>query len=270
MEGAWLGMSTWHIEQHIKVPKLVNPICIEGLPGIGNVGKLAVDFLIEELKAEKISTINASSFPHTVFVNEDNLVDLPVIEMYLAKVKQQHIIFMTGDMQPSDEESCYEFCFTFLDMLRKWGVSQVVTIGGIGLQQVPEEPRVFCTGNKKKIIKEWTHKNLSNKIYGVVGPIVGVSGLMVGLASRYDMQGIALLAETFGHPMYIGVKGSRAIVSILIDHFKLKVDIKKLDKEIKEVESELTKRTEDLQNIQRETAIHKLKGKIDTDQRYIG
>ncbi len=254
----------------MNLPKLINPVFIEGLPGIGNVGKLAVDFLIDELKAQKITTINASSFPHTVFVNEQNLVDLPVIEMFLAKTKMGHIVLMTGDMQPSDEQSCYEFCYTILDLLKKWGVKEVVTIGGIGLQHVPENPKVYCTANTKKIIKAWQHKNLSNNIYGVVGPIVGVSGLMVGLATRYNMQGIALLAETFGHPMYIGVKGTRVVVSVLSEHFKLKVDLKKLDKEIKEVEQEVSKRTEEMQNIQRETALNKLKGKIDQDQRYIG
>ncbi len=45
-------MSTWKINQSGKKPKLNNPILIEGLPGIGNVGKVAVDFLIEELKAK--------------------------------------------------------------------------------------------------------------------------------------------------------------------------------------------------------------------------
>ena len=37
-----------------KKPKLNNPILIEGLPGIGNVGKLAVEHLIEMTKAKKI------------------------------------------------------------------------------------------------------------------------------------------------------------------------------------------------------------------------
>ena len=265
-----MAMTTWHIVHHMSPPRLQKPVFIEGLPGIGNVGKLAIDFLIEELKAQKLTTIHASNFPHTVFVNEDNLVDLPLIEMYLAKSPRGHLLLMTGDMQPSDEESCHEFCFTILDMLKKWGVGEVVTIGGIGLQQVPETPKVFCTANSKAIIREWSHKLLSNKIYGVVGPIVGVSGLMVGLASRYNMKAIALLAETFGHPLFIGVKGSRSVVSVIADHFGLKIDIKKLDKEIREVEQELTKRTEELQNIQRDTVLNRLKGKIDRDQRYIG
>src|SRR3989344_5591518 len=44
--------TTWEITKEAKLlPTLHNPLLIEGLPGIGNVGKIAVDFLVEELKA---------------------------------------------------------------------------------------------------------------------------------------------------------------------------------------------------------------------------
>ena len=60
MERAGNIMTTWHIQEHVKPKNLVKPIAIEGLPGIGNVGKLAVDFLIDELKAKKLVTIHAN------------------------------------------------------------------------------------------------------------------------------------------------------------------------------------------------------------------
>ena len=47
-------MGTWKITQVGKKPKLNDPIFIEGLPGIGNVGKVVTDFLIDELKAKKL------------------------------------------------------------------------------------------------------------------------------------------------------------------------------------------------------------------------
>ena len=47
-------MSQWQIVQEEKKKvTLRNPLLIEGLPGIANVGKIAVDFLIEEFKAKK-------------------------------------------------------------------------------------------------------------------------------------------------------------------------------------------------------------------------
>ena len=66
-------MAVWNFDLHGKKPKLSNPVMIEGLPGIGNVGKVAVDFIIEEMKATMLYDITSYSFPHSVFVNEENV-----------------------------------------------------------------------------------------------------------------------------------------------------------------------------------------------------
>jgi len=43
-------MSKWlTFEKFSKPLKLKNPILIEGLPGIGNVGKIAIDYIIDNL-----------------------------------------------------------------------------------------------------------------------------------------------------------------------------------------------------------------------------
>ena len=90
-------------------PELKNPILIEGLPGIGNVGKIAVDFMIDNLKAKKFIDIYSKAFPNSVFVNEKNLVHLPRISLYYKRLKNKDVIFLAGDVQPLDEKACYEF-----------------------------------------------------------------------------------------------------------------------------------------------------------------
>ncbi|MBD3310551.1 proteasome assembly chaperone family protein, partial [Candidatus Woesearchaeota archaeon] len=80
-------MKTWQLKLAGKKPKLRDPVLVEGLPGIANVGKVAVDFMIDELKAKKIYDIFSYTFPHSVFVNEDNLVELPSIEIFCARNK---------------------------------------------------------------------------------------------------------------------------------------------------------------------------------------
>ena len=103
-------MTKWDIKLLDKKVKIKNPVIFEGLPGIGNVGKIAADFIMEEIKAKKIYEIFSYSFPHSVFVNEDNLVDLPSISIYHKKIKNQDILILSGDIQPTEEEACYTFC----------------------------------------------------------------------------------------------------------------------------------------------------------------
>ena len=261
----------WKLEQFGKIPKLNKMIFIEGLPGIGNVGKVAVDFLIDELKAIKLYEITSYTFPHSVFVNEDNLVELPIVEVfYRQSGSKRDIILLGGDVQPVDEISSYEFSGKVLEMAQKFNVKEIITLGGIGLNDIPKKPKVYCTGNSKKIIEAYKSELVSNKLYGVVGPIVGVSGLLLGLASRKNIGAVSLLAETYGHPMYLGIKGAKEILKVLNKKLDLRIDVNKLDREIKDIESEIIKKTEQLNEVTKQVALNKLQKRIGKDVDYIG
>ena len=262
----------WDIKQFGKIPKLNKPVFIEGLPGIGNVGKVAVDFLIDELKAKKLYEITSYTFPHSVFVNEDNLVELPIVEVFYKQFngKKPDLLLLGGDVQPIDEVSSYEFSEKILDMVQKFNGSEVITLGGIGLADIPKKPRVYCTGNNKKIIDRYKSALVNNNLYGVVGPIVGVSGLLIGLAGRRDIPAISFLAETYGHPMYLGIKGAKEILRILNSKLSLNIDINKLDREIKDIENQIMKKTEQLSEVTKQIALKRFQQKFGKDVDYIG
>ncbi|HLD96940.1 MAG TPA: PAC2 family protein [Candidatus Nanoarchaeia archaeon] len=239
-------MPDWTVQQIAKsIPKLNKPLLIAGLPGIGNVGKVAVDFMIEELKAERLYEFFAYHLPHSVFVNEENLVDLPSISLYFKKGSgsRPDLLFLAGDVQPIDEVSCYSFSDTVLDCFVKFGGSQVVTIGGIGLPAVPKKPKVYCTGTTKQVIDSYKSGSVEPSLYGIVGPIIGVTGVLLGLSKRRGIPAVSLLAETFSHPMYLGIRGAREVVSVLNDKLSLGINIKELDAEIKEMEAEAANRS---------------------------
>src|SRR3989344_7173270 len=143
--------------------KLKTPVLIEGLPGIGNVGKIAVDFMIEHLGAKKVGELTSYNLPHCVFVNEDNLIELPEIELYAKEIKNKTLLFLAGDIQPLDEKSCYEFCHTILDTFQKQKGKEIITLGGIGLPKIPSIPKVYCTGNSKGIVSRYLSKNVDPK-----------------------------------------------------------------------------------------------------------
>lgn len=243
-------MEKWNIKKFTKSP-LKKAILIGGLPGMGNVGKIAIDFIIENTKAQKLFDIYSFSYPHCVLVNEQNLVEMPKISLYQKKIKQNNFWFMAGDIQPLDESSCFEFCNIALDLFEKYRGKEIITLGGIGQQQIPKNPRLFYTGTDKEIIKKYNHPKLSNKIYGVVGPIVGVSGLLLGVAKQRDLKALSILAETFGHPNYLGIKGAREMLYVLDKRFSLNLKLNKLDKEIQDIEKDIKIKTKALPDITR-------------------
>ncbi len=231
---------SWQIDK-VSNENIKNPILIEGLPGIGNVGKIATDYIIEKTKAKKIFEISSYKFPHCVFVNEKNLVELPLIEIYHKKIKNKSFLFLVGDVQPMDEVTCYEFCDKILDIIQKFKAKEIITIGGVAIEKIPKNPKVYCTGNNQKIIKKYKLKNKIRNLNTIVGPIIGVSGLLIGLAKKRKISGISLLAETFAHPNYLGIKSAKEILKILNKKFNLKLKINDLEDEIVEFGEEIKK-----------------------------
>ncbi|MEA2037398.1 MAG: PAC2 family protein [Nanoarchaeota archaeon] len=239
-------MSAWRIDQFGKKPNLSKTVLIEGLPGIGNVGKVAIDFIVDELGAKKIYEITSHTFPNSVFVNEKNLVELPKIEIFYKKCKDNDLLLMGGDVQPIDEISSYDFAEKILDIAESFKAKQIITLGGIGLAEIPKTPKLYCTGNCKQIIKKYKSRGVNDQLYGIVGPIVGVSGLLLGLATRRNINSVSLLAETYGHPMYLGVKGAREILKILNHELGLSLNVDKLEKEIDYIENQGIKGKEEV------------------------
>ncbi len=230
-------------------PKLKDPILIEGLPGMGNVGKIAVDYMIEHLQAKKFLEISSHNFPNSVFVNEKNLIELPKIGMYYKQINNRSFMFLAGDVQPTDEKSCYAFCEEVLNVVEKYKAKEVITLGGIGLPESPKKPAVYKTGNNKKLIEKYKAKQVSTSLYGFVGPIVGVSGVLLGLSAERKIPAISFLAETFGHPNHLGIKGAREILDVLNKNLRLKLDLKELDAEILDIDEEVETEKDFFKNI---------------------
>ena len=78
-----------------KQPKLKSPVLIEGLPGIGGVGKLAADFLVEELGAVAVATITSKRFPPVVFVNDKSIQNPFVISKELVKIIKKETRYLS-------------------------------------------------------------------------------------------------------------------------------------------------------------------------------
>lgn len=222
--------------KQLKAARPKKAIMITGFPGIGNVGKIAIDFVIDALKPLKIMEITSNRFPHSVFVTEQGMLELPSVKLYYKKIKDNEFIFVSGDAQPVNEEACYAFCDKLLSIAKDLRCAEIITMGGIGLGKIPKKPKVFVSGNNRNYIKSFPNCNI--KIYGVVGPIIGVTGLLAGMAKEKSMLSAVLLAQTFAHPVYLGVKGAKEIMSVLNEKYGFKIDLKKMADEIEEIEEE--------------------------------
>jgi hypothetical protein len=230
MEKAGLIMKEFEIirkqKQAGKSPKVI----IQGLPGIGNVGKLAADFLIKETKAEELAEIQSFLFPNTVFVNQSGLVNPASIKLYLKSTKPQDIIFISGNVQPSTDEGCYIISSKMTDFLKSLNAKTIITLGGVGVPSEPKLPKTYCAANSPEILSDFKREFKLKDAYGSVGPISGLAGLMLFEASRHGIPAICLVSETLSHPFFVGVDAARELVKILTKMYDLGITGKAFDK----------------------------------------
>ena len=195
-------------------PKLKNPIFIEGLAGLGNVGMIAANHLIESTDAKPFAELYAPYFPDYIFVNKDGTCRPPRYRFYAAKTEKNHYIILTGDAQPSMEDtvSHYDLCDEILDFVEKYGSRFVVTMGGVATSKPGKE--VYIAATSQKLAQK--HIEKGTVIYGE-GKIIGATGLLLGLAKNRGWKGICLLGATtgFGAERGVGLSVYKVLTDML-------------------------------------------------------
>jgi hypothetical protein len=179
----------------ISNPVLEKPIFVQGLPGFGNVGKIAAHLLIKFCGAKPFAELYSPSFPDYVSVNSSGICRLPRYEFYAAPMEKNDFIIMTGDTQPSfdDVVAHYSLCGEILDFVEKQGCSLIVTIGGAPITE--EKTQVYVAATSPRLALEFMEKGAV--IYSK-GRVVGATGLVLGLAKERNLDGVCLLGATTG------------------------------------------------------------------------
>lgn len=114
----------------LEKPDLKNPIMIEGLPGIGLVGKLAGDHLLDELKAKKFAEIYSPYLPPQVNIKEDGTIKLVDMEFHSWSENEKELILLTGDFQGITPDSQYQMAEKIIELALGLNVKRIYTLGG--------------------------------------------------------------------------------------------------------------------------------------------
>lgn len=241
--------------------KLKKPILVQGLPGVGNVGRVSAGYLVNELKMKKMAELYSPDFLPIVILNE-SLTNMLKCEVYYSKGKTNDLILITGDTQSVTPRGHYDFCNAVLNFAEKMEVESIITLGGFAEGKMVEKPKVIGAVNNKDLIKKYEKFDIDFKDHSV-GTIVGASGLLVGLAEKHKIDAICLMGQTMGYPMITDPKAADRVLHILSKMLDIKIDLTRLDKIVEEMEEKL-KKAEELYSKMSEDARAK------EDVRYIG
>ena len=230
-------------------PKLKNPILIEGLPGVGNIGRVAVGYMIDKLGAKKFAQLYSEHFFPFVMLHDKSEIHLLKNEFFYWKAKkkgQRDLIFLVGDCQSLSTHGHYEISEKVLDFVSGFGVKEMFTVGGLATGEVEEEPAVYGAVSHKELVKKYKGYGIQFTAGERVGYIVGASGLFLGLGKERGMKGVCLLGETSGFPIVTDPKAAEAVLQVLTKILNIEIDMSMLEEKVKEMEK-FIKKVENLQ-----------------------
>ena len=240
-------MKETFIKELMKV-ELKNPILIEGLPGLGLVGKIAIRYMVKQLKAQKFAHLYSPHFPYFVLVSKKGSVRLLRGAFYLWKNEggENDLILFTGDSQAQTIEGQYEISNKILDFAKQYNVKLIITIGGYRVE-VKDKPKVIAAATSSKILDRALKADAVISPLG--SPIVGTAGLILGLAPFKGVDALCLLGETRGY--LPDPKAAKSVLEVLIKLLGLSLDLSGLDEEIAKTESMVAR----LQRIEEKRAL---------------
>ncbi|MDD1677746.1 MAG: proteasome assembly chaperone family protein [Methanomicrobiales archaeon] len=205
---------------------------MEGLPGIGQVGKLVAEYMIEEIGAELVAEIHSVYFPPQVLVDEQGIARLLDNEVYLFR-GETNLLFLVGDAQSASGEGHYRMAGTYLDIAERFAVRRLYTLGGYGVGHFVDDPQVFAAVNREELKQEVQDAGGSFSSEGGMG-IVGTSGLLLGMGKSRGMEGICLMGETSGY--LVDPLSAKKLLSVLCRLLHIEVDPTRLSDRAREME----------------------------------
>ena len=222
------------VVRYLERPTLNDPIFIEGLPGIGNVGKLAAEHLRDELKGVKFAEIFSKYFPPQVLVQEDGLVRLVDNEMYYVRREgKRDFVILVGDYQGLTPEGQYELSDRVLKEITGLGVKLAYTLGGYGMGRMVTKPRVLGAATDLDLVKEMEQHGVVFARGEPGAGIVGASGLVLGLGKLYGVRSVCLMGETSGY--FVDPKSAQAVLTVLTKALGIELSFTELESKAKQI-----------------------------------
>ncbi|MGQ9543787.1 MAG: PAC2 family protein [Candidatus Bathyarchaeia archaeon] len=213
------------------------PILIEGLPGLGSVGRIVAQEIIRGLKARRIATLYSPTFPYYALVDSRGLVRLPRNEFYYwtSRSGEKEIIVVTGDCQPKTSMGQYEVANVIIEYAIRYSVKLIVTVGGYSSTK-KNDGKVYGAATNIGLLKRLIELGVVVDRAGI--PVVGVSGLILGLARPKRIDAVCLLGETASYTP--DPKAAERVLTALVKLLGIEIDFTGIDSDISKVaEAEL-------------------------------
>ena len=207
-----------HIKEHAEFD-LNSPLLVEGLPGVGLVGKIATDHLVETFEMEEFASCHCDGLARTAVYEEGDRAVRPPVRIYADE--QRNLLALQSDV-PVSPESAPEFASCITGWLAENDVLPVY-LSGLPAEKA-DVPEMYGVGVGPAQDRLESH-NIDTPTEG--GMISGPTGALLAEAQQQSFPAIGFVVQAnaqFPDPeaaRVVLVDGIEPLLSTDIDTDKL-------------------------------------------------
>ncbi|QDX41467.1 proteasome assembly chaperone family protein [Salarchaeum sp. JOR-1] len=170
---------------------LDDPMLVEGLPGVGLVGKIATDLLVDQFDMEYVASIDADGIPRVAIYDEGNRGIEPPVRIYADE--ERDLLALQSDV-PVSRTAAVDFADSVTNWLTDVDATPIYLSGlPVEDQTANAIPDIYgvATGNAATLLDENDIATPPER--GVVG---GPTGALLNRAGETHLDAVGLVVES--------------------------------------------------------------------------
>jgi uncharacterized protein len=175
-----------HVDVHSDM-ELESPILVEGMPGVGLVGKIAADHLVRTLDMEYYASCHCDGLPSVAVYDEDDRTVRPPVRIYADETRD--LLVLQSDV-PISPQGAPEFVSCLAD---RFAQEDVLPLCLSGLAEEKDGvPTMYGigTGRGPELLEE--HDIETPKESGMIS---GPTGALLAEVGERELDGIGLVVQ---------------------------------------------------------------------------
>lgn len=214
----------------LKKVDLKGCLFIEGLPGVGLVGPMAISYIIDKMEFDYIGYIECDQFPPLTSVHKS--VPMPPVRIYYNSDKKLVSVFAEFAIPFS---LIHEFSDKLYQFITGNGMAGIYTIGGVPKQDGGEA--MFVLGSTPDLIKKAQKAGMKPIEEGVA---TGISALVLEKSTldKFDNTNVLVpIDQSVIDPKYaeLAIEGLNKLLNLNIDTSELDKEAKIVEAKVKEI-----------------------------------
>lgn len=172
-------------------------ICLFSLPGVGNIGKAAIDALNSTNDAIEIARIHHTALPPLATLDEDGLLSPPHLSIRAIPLdKSEHILTLTGTSQPLEPNNQGVMAREILSLLQKYEISELIVLAGMVDEAARKEIFIVPSSSSYRVDLESRGANVRRDEPS--SGAIGLAALLSSLGPVYNIKSACAIATTVG------------------------------------------------------------------------